>query len=98
MQIDTIAIRLLQISYSNSTDVCKLFLFDSKPIHALLASKRRLIDLQKVPFKTLTNALLKSNKAPFTLLLYNWLIPCWLQICFLRVFLLLFIEGLLEFL
>ena len=29
--------------------------------HALLASKRRLIDLQKVPFKTLTNALLKSN-------------------------------------
>ena len=26
-----------------------------------LASKRRLIDLQKMPFKTLTNALLKSN-------------------------------------
>ncbi len=40
---------------------CKLFLFTSKPIHALLASKRRLIDLQKVPFKRLTNALLKSN-------------------------------------
>ena len=55
------SIRLLQISYSNFTDVCKLFSCDSKPIHALLASKRRLIDLLKVPFKTLTNALLKSN-------------------------------------
>ena len=42
-------------------EVCKLFSYGSKPIHALLASKRRLIDLQKVPFKTLTNALLKSN-------------------------------------
>ena len=42
-------------------DICKLFLCNSKPIHALLASKRRLIDLQKMPFKTLTNALLKSN-------------------------------------
>ncbi len=65
------SIRLLQISYSNFTDICKLFLCDSKPIYALLASKRRLIDLQKVPFKPLTNALLKSNKAPFTLLFYN---------------------------
>ena len=55
------SIRLLQISYSNFTDICKLFSYDSKPIHALLASKRRLIDLQKVLFKTLTNALLKSN-------------------------------------
>ena len=36
-------------------------LISPKPIHALLASKRRLIDLQKTPFKTLTNALLKSN-------------------------------------
>ena len=52
---------LLQISYSNFTDICKLFLYDSKPIHALLAPKRRLIDLQKVLFKPLTNALLKSN-------------------------------------
>ena len=42
-------------------EVCKLFSYNSKPIHALLASKRRLIDLQKVPFKTLINALLKSN-------------------------------------
>ena len=41
--------------------ICKLFSYTSKPIHALLASKRRLIDLQKVPFKRLTNALLKSN-------------------------------------
>ena len=39
---------------------CKLFLCSSKAIHALLASKRRPIGLQKVPFKTLTNALLKS--------------------------------------
>ena len=37
------------------------FLCTSKPTHALLASKRRPIGLQKVPFKTLTNALLKSN-------------------------------------
>ena len=42
-------------------EICKLYLYSSIPIHALLASKRRLIDLQKVPFKTLTNALLKSN-------------------------------------
>ena len=52
-------------------EICKLFLSSSKPIHALLVSKRRPIGLQKMPFKTLTNALLKSNKAPFTLLLYN---------------------------
>ena len=52
-------------------EVCKLFLSSSKPIHALLASKRRPIGLQKMPFKTLTNALLKFNEAPFTLLLYN---------------------------
>ena len=55
------SIRLLQTIHSHITGVCKLFSCNSKPIHALLASKRRLIDLQKVPFKTLTNALLKSN-------------------------------------
>ena len=42
-------------------EVCKLFSYSSKPIHALLASKRRPFDLQKVPFKTLINALLMSN-------------------------------------
>ena len=41
--------------------VCKLFSLISKSIHALLASYRRPLSLQKVPFKTLTNALLKSN-------------------------------------
>ena len=55
------SIRLLQTINSHVTGICKLFSYDSKPIHALLASKRRLIDLLKVPFKTLTNALLKSN-------------------------------------
>ena len=55
------SIRLLQTIHSHITGIYKLFSYDSKPIHALLASKRRLIDLQKVPFKTLTNALLKSN-------------------------------------
>ena len=55
------SICLLQTIHSHITGICKLFLCDSKLIHALLASKRRLIDLQKVPFKTLTNALLKSN-------------------------------------
>ena len=61
MQIETLSIRILQTIHSHITDVCKLFSCNSKPIHALLGSKRRLIDLQKVPFKTLTNALLKSN-------------------------------------
>ena len=42
-------------------NTCKLFSTNSKPTHALLASKRRLIGLQKTPFKTLTNALLESN-------------------------------------
>ena len=46
---------------SSLAEVCKLFSYGSNPIHALLASKRRPIGLQKVPFKTLTNALLKSN-------------------------------------
>ena len=71
MQIESLSIRILQTIHSHITDICKLFSCNSKPIHALLASKRRLIDLQKVPFKTLTNALLKSNKALFTLLFYN---------------------------
>ena len=61
MQIENLSIRILQTIHSHITDICKLFSCASKPIHALLASKRRLIDLQKVPFKTLTNALLKSN-------------------------------------
>ena len=52
-------------------EICKLFLRGTKLIYALLTSKRRLIGLQKVPFKTLTNALLKSNEASFILLLYN---------------------------
>jgi len=55
------SIRLLQTIHSHIIRICKLFSCNSKPIHALLASKRRLIDLLKVPFKTLTNALLKSN-------------------------------------
>ena len=42
-------------------ELCNLFLCGSKPIYALLASKRRPIDLQKMPFKPLTNALLKTN-------------------------------------
>ena len=41
-------------------EVCKLFSCYPKPIHALLAPKRRSIGLQKVPFKPLTNALLTS--------------------------------------
>ena len=61
MQIDTI----LFVSYKELIplllEVCKLFSYTSKPIHALLASKRRSFGLQKVPFKRLTNALLKSN-------------------------------------
>ena len=36
-----------------------------KATHALLASKRCLIDLQQVLFQRVTNALLKSNQAPF---------------------------------
>jgi len=34
--------------------ICKLFSYSPKPIHALLASKRRPIDLQEVPFWRLT--------------------------------------------
>ena len=36
-----------------------------KATHALLASKGCLIDLQQVLFQRVTNALLKSNQAPF---------------------------------
>ena len=61
MQIDTILSAFYKQLIPLSLDICKLFLCTSKPIHALLASKRCLIDLQKVPFKSLTNALLKSN-------------------------------------
>ena len=61
MQIDTILSAFYKLLIPLLLDICKLFLCTSKPIHALLASKRRLIDLQKVPFKRLTNALLKSN-------------------------------------
>jgi len=61
MQIDTILSAFYKQLIPLLLDICKLFLCTSKPIHALLASKRRLIDLQKVPFKRLTNALLKSN-------------------------------------
>ena len=61
MQIDTILFAFYKQLIPLLLDICKLFSRTSKPIHALLASKRRLIDLQKVPFKILTNALLKSN-------------------------------------
>ena len=71
MQFETMSFSLLQATYYHINAACKLFSCSPKPIHALLASKRRLIGLQKTPFKTLTNALLKSNKAPFLILLYN---------------------------
>ena len=61
MQFETMSFCLLQATHYNINVICKLFSHNSKPTHALLASKRRLIDLQKTPFKTLTNALLKSN-------------------------------------
>ena len=61
MQFETMSFCLLQATYYNINATCKLFSYTPKPPHALLASKRCLIDLQKVPFKTLTNALLKSN-------------------------------------
>ncbi|EGC19390.1 hypothetical protein HMPREF9141_1930 [Prevotella multiformis DSM 16608] len=38
----------------------------SKLTHALPASERCLIGLQQVLFQRVTNALLKSNQAPFT--------------------------------
>jgi len=38
LQIDTMSIRLLPTTYSYIADICKLFLYGSKPIYALLAS------------------------------------------------------------
>ena len=61
MQIDTILSAFYKQLIPLLLDICKLFSYASKPIHAILTSKRRLIGLQKVPFKRLTNALLKSN-------------------------------------
>ena len=61
MYLGVMSICLLQITYSHIIAFCKLFSCSSKSIYALLASKRRLIDLQKTPFKPLTNALLESN-------------------------------------
>ena len=46
MQIDTMSICLLYATCFHIIDICKLFLCDSTSIHALLASKRRLIALQ----------------------------------------------------
>ena len=51
------SISLLQATYYHINGVCKLFSHGSDPTHALLASKRRLIGLQKMLFKPLTNAL-----------------------------------------
>ena len=96
MQIDTMSFCVLQIAYSHIIGICKLFSCNSKPIYALLASYRRPLSLQKVPFKTLTNALLKSNQAPFLKLLHKQLIYCWLQTCFLHLFLPVFIDTLPE--
>ena len=57
-----------------------------KATHALQASERCLIDLQKVLFQRVTNALLKSNQAPFT----SGLITSWstagYELDFLHVF------------
>ena len=46
MQIDTMSICLLYVTCFHIIDVCKLFLCGSISIHALLASKIRLIALQ----------------------------------------------------
>ena len=61
MLIDTILSAFYKLLIPLLLEVCKLFSCSSKPIHALWASKRRPFGLQKVPFKTLINALLKSN-------------------------------------
>ena len=61
MQFETMSFSLLQATYYNINATCKLFLHTPKPIHALLASKRHLIDLQKMLFWSVTNALLKTN-------------------------------------
>ena len=61
MQMDTMSFSTLQATYYHTNATCKLFSYTPKPKHALLASKRRLIDLQKMLFKPLTNALLKYD-------------------------------------
>ena len=61
MQIDTMSFSILQATYYHTNATCKLFSYSPKAIHALLASKRRPFGLQKMLFKTLANALLKSN-------------------------------------
>jgi len=48
MQIDTMSICLLYAICFHTIDVCKLFLCCSISIHALLASKRRLIKTQLI--------------------------------------------------
>ena len=59
----SLSFRLLQTTTSHIIGVCKLF--SCKATHALLASKRYLIDLHQVLFQRVTNALLESNQAPF---------------------------------
>jgi len=46
MQVDTMSICLLYAIGFHIIDICKLFSCGSISIHALLASKRRLIALQ----------------------------------------------------
>ena len=55
------SISLLQTTYAHAIGFCKQFSYNSILIHAIWASKRRQINLQKMPFKTLTNALLESD-------------------------------------
>ena len=50
MQIDAILFVFYEQLIPLLFAICKLFSYNSKPIHALLASKRRLFDLQKVSF------------------------------------------------
>ena len=50
MKIDAISIRFYKQVIPLLISVCKLFSLRYKTIHALLASKRCLIGLQKVPF------------------------------------------------
>ena len=42
--------RLLHTTYSHADHFYKLFSYNPKPIHDLLALKRRPISLQKMPF------------------------------------------------
>ena len=48
MQIDTMSICLLYAIGFHIIDICKLFLCGSISIHALLASKIRLIEVQLI--------------------------------------------------